>query len=580
VLSQLYGAHPDMIPLVWDVDDSWGNARYWWYPGDGYVPFNVIGGNILDVPSSFSSFENAYYTTAATISPLEMTVSTELLRNQLLVTADILVTETVTSTNNKLFFVISLFVEDASADYVNKVVAYSGERNFNLTQIGQAVQEQHTFNLSPSWDYADIHAIAVVQSWSGTKDILQAGQCQIPPEITVTSPNGGENWIMNTTHDITWTSVNTSDNVKIDLFMDDAFYASIVSSTHDDGTYNWQIPGTYEESTHYKVKISDINDPSTFDQSDDYFGISPPPEPEIYVNVSEVSSLLNPDEIDDTQSFEITNIGDPGSSLTYEISWEYTTVRSAERSNFEHSVVRGTPHEVAGEIRNYESWLEINPLSGDCLYNETDTIDLIFDSTELNSGTYTALITISNNADTDRYIDVTLEVTGDRDANHPDDVTFQAWITTRPTEILNENSYGCDYYPEIGYILIQCGTFATQWIAGDTLHVEVIDPMTGHTGWNEFVLTSVSFEYMDTIYLAPEIIPDSPQITSVYTSETDIYLNWNIVDGATSYSVYSCSDPYGLFPDDWIIEETGIMSNSWNDQLTGSRKYFVVTAHN
>ncbi|HHE38928.1 MAG TPA: hypothetical protein ENL20_10205, partial [Candidatus Cloacimonetes bacterium] len=64
------------------------------------------------------------------------------------------------------------------------------------------------------------------------------------PEITVTSPNGGEDWELDSTHNITWTSSNTSGNVKIELYDNGSFYNTIISSTTDDGTYSWNIPDT------------------------------------------------------------------------------------------------------------------------------------------------------------------------------------------------------------------------------------------------------------------------------------------------------------------------------------------------
>ena len=579
MLTQLYDAHRDLIPLVWDVDDTWGGNRYSWYPGNGYVPWISVGGNIEPAWNSYTSYNNAYNTTAAVNSSLEMTVSAEILRSQLVVTADIEVTEVVTSTNNKLFFVISFFVENASADYVNKVVAYSGERNFNLTQIGQTVQEQHTFTLNPTWDISLINAVAIVQSWSGTKDILQADQTKIPPGITVITPNGGENWIFNSIHDITWSSVNTSDNVKIELFKDDVFYSTIVSSTNDDGIYNWQIPDTYEQSPHYKIKISDITDIYTFDQSNDYFGISPPPEPEINVNVIELSSNLGFDETD-AQTFEISNVGDTGSNLTYEINWEYTTSRAGARPFIPHTGLRGTPHSVISEIRNFESWLEISPTSGDCNFSETDVIDVTFDSTELLAGTYTAIITITNNADIDQYINATLEVTGSRGVNNPDDITFEAWITIRPEEILNESTPGCNYFPDSGYLMVQCGNFDTQWNSGEIIHINVTDPSNDYSGFVEVVLTSAGYDITDPIYLSAVITPAPPEITNIYDNGSSVYIEWNMVTGASSYTVYSCPTPDGIFPDDWSVEESGYTDLNWNQQLTENRKFYIVTANN
>jgi PKD repeat protein len=178
LLSQLNDNFGDeyLIPLVWDTNDTWGNARYWWYPGDGYIPFTMFGGNIYDVPNNYTSYQNAYLQTAAVNSPLEIDLEMNLVGDQLEITADITVTENIPAsyTNPKIFFIISTFVEDTAANYVNKVVAYNTEVPFTLTTAGQSTTENAVFTMDPSWDLAEINSIVVVQSWTDTKDILQA----------------------------------------------------------------------------------------------------------------------------------------------------------------------------------------------------------------------------------------------------------------------------------------------------------------------------------------------------------------------------------------------------------------------
>src|SRR4030042_1804310 len=45
-----------------------------------------------------------------------------------------------------------------------------------------------------------------------------AGAVALAQTITVTSPNGDENWALGSTHAITWTSVGVTGNVRIILF--------------------------------------------------------------------------------------------------------------------------------------------------------------------------------------------------------------------------------------------------------------------------------------------------------------------------------------------------------------------------
>ena len=194
MLSQLNDNYGDeyLIPLVWDIDYSpGGNNRYWWYPGNGYVPWVIFGGTIEPQWNSYSSYENAYLQIANVASPLEISMGMTLNGSQLTVSADVTVTDNITTTDNKIFFVLSQFTPDYSADYVNKVIDYSGERPFTLTGIGQTVYEEHTFTVDPTV-IEEINAIAIVQSWVGSKDILQAYQISydvIDYEVTLTPYN-------------------------------------------------------------------------------------------------------------------------------------------------------------------------------------------------------------------------------------------------------------------------------------------------------------------------------------------------------------------------------------------------------
>ena len=91
----------------------------------------------------------------------------------------------------------------------------------------------------------------------------------LSPEIKILMPNGGENIGCNTT--ISWTSNNVSGNVKIEYYCNN-LWDTIVSSTPNDGSYEWNIPkGTVCSS---KIKIIDLSNTGCWDMSDDYFNIN------------------------------------------------------------------------------------------------------------------------------------------------------------------------------------------------------------------------------------------------------------------------------------------------------------------
>jgi len=93
--------------------------------------------------------------------------------------------------------------------------------------------------------------------------------------IQVTSPNGGEEWLVNTQQNITWTSTNVV-NVKIDYSTNNGglWFNVEASVPAANGSYTWTIPNT--PSTECLIRISDASLASRFDVSDSVFSIPDP----------------------------------------------------------------------------------------------------------------------------------------------------------------------------------------------------------------------------------------------------------------------------------------------------------------
>lgn len=65
--------------------------------------------------------------------------------------------------------------------------------------------------------------------------------------------------------DIEWNSENAGSTVKIDLYEDDSYKSTIISSTSNDGEYTWTIDA--EPST-YRIRVSSYSYPYVYDESD------------------------------------------------------------------------------------------------------------------------------------------------------------------------------------------------------------------------------------------------------------------------------------------------------------------------
>ena len=95
--------------------------------------------------------------------------------------------------------------------------------------------------------------------------------------ITVTVPNGGENWRRGTTQIIRWTYTgNPGSNVKIELLKGGSLNSTVTSSTSigsgGSGSYNWTIPSNQTAGTNYKIRITSTS--TIKDSSDNNFTIS------------------------------------------------------------------------------------------------------------------------------------------------------------------------------------------------------------------------------------------------------------------------------------------------------------------
>lgn len=116
--------------------------------------------------------------------------------------------------------------------------------------------------------------------------------------LKLTSPNGGEKWLMGKTYDITWISQNVEKvNMELAVFKDNTRLGALgidLNISASIGKYSWQIPDSQHirDGNNFKVVIrnaetpaSGISDPATLpeDESDNYFSIADVTPPVISV---------------------------------------------------------------------------------------------------------------------------------------------------------------------------------------------------------------------------------------------------------------------------------------------------------
>ncbi|MBN2460118.1 MAG: agmatine deiminase family protein, partial [Candidatus Cloacimonetes bacterium] len=142
------------------------------------------------------------------------------------------------------------------------------------------------------------------------------------------------------------------------------------------------------------------------------------PQPEINVSLSEIWQNLGMESTASRQ-FQISNSGDPGSELDFEITWDYSPSRMDQEPVA--SSERGAQIPEEQFKRLYENiltsrdqdWLTIFPQSGNCSFNEEMDITVEFNSTGMTPGTYNATINVISNGGTPVAIPVTLFLSDD-----------------------------------------------------------------------------------------------------------------------------------------------------------------------
>jgi hypothetical protein len=223
------------------------------------------------------------------------------------------------------------WVANGTSNYYN--IAYSTNAGSSWTNI---VSNQYISNQTYNWSVPNIpsaQCLVRIQDYSNTScmvDISNALFTITPPtpNITVSSPNGGNTLYANNSYTISWSSAYVNSNVvKIEYSTDNGNnWTPITTSTSNTGSYSWTVPSTF--SANCLVKVTDLSNPATFDQSNTVFTIAPPfisvTSPNGYENIQGCAS----------QSISWTSGGTSGSfGLYYSINngntWNYITSSSS-----------------------------------------------------------------------------------------------------------------------------------------------------------------------------------------------------------------------------------------------------------
>ena len=196
----------------------------------------------------------------------------------------------------------------------------------------------YTWSISSSQTESDYYKVLIHSTTNTSVDDMSDNYFTIEepaPTITVTSPNGGEDWETGTSHSITWNSSNLSGNyVGIQLYRSGSYVSSISSSTTDDGSYTWSISSSQTESDYYQVKIYSTSESSISDYSDNYFTIEEPTS-------SSCNTPTNLQTYSITTTSAVLDWGSVSGAISYNImyrengqSWDMTSDITSSGANW------------------------------------------------------------------------------------------------------------------------------------------------------------------------------------------------------------------------------------------------------
>jgi hypothetical protein len=204
-------------------------------------------------------------------------------------------------------------------------------------------------------------------------------QSSIPtPTITVTSPNGGESWAAGSIHNVTWTTSSSVGNIRIQYSVNNgSSWASITSSTANDGSYSWTVPNV--SSSQCLVMVSET-DGSPTDNSNSVFSITSGSSNNPVIALSRTTfffGAFGQTTKTSSQTFLISNTGNGT------LNWSASTNKS---------------------------WLSCSPGSG----ADAGAVTVGVDPSYLYPGTYTGKVSVSdsNAINSPQTVSVTLNVYG------------------------------------------------------------------------------------------------------------------------------------------------------------------------
>jgi len=161
----------------------------------------------------------------------------------------------------------------ATSGITDVKLEYSTNSGTNWTNIVTSTPNTGSFPWNIPNKPSSNTALIRVTDISNTSVLDMSDLFSTSTSLTVTSPNGGENWEVGSLQSITWNASPGISNVKIEYSTNGGgSWLSLVASTFNTGVYGWKPPDAPYNTC--RIKITDATNLSITDMSNNNFALT------------------------------------------------------------------------------------------------------------------------------------------------------------------------------------------------------------------------------------------------------------------------------------------------------------------
>ncbi|RLB05264.1 MAG: hypothetical protein DRG59_09260, partial [Deltaproteobacteria bacterium] len=362
--------------------------------------------------------------------------------------------------------------------------------------------------------------------------------------LTLTSPNGGEEWVVDSTHNITWTRTGSIANVRLEYSTDGgtSYPNEIIASTPAAGlSYSWTIPDAI--GTAVRVKISDASDVAVYDTSDANFLIRGG------------FDVTSPD------GGEVWTVGD-----THDITWTtYGTVANVKLDYATDGVNFNNPIVTSVSNNNSYSWDIPDDISSSCKIKVSDASDSLAYDVSASAFKIRGAFTLTTPNGGEIWI--------------VDSVHNITWLRTG--SIANAKlEYSNDGGSTYGFTIVgstDASALSYSWTIPDTIDTDIRVKISDSTDSTVYDESDADFEIRASLTLTS---PNGGESWVVYSSYD---ITWDYTGTFSTVKLEYSTDGGGTYPNEITASTSvgtgGSGSYSWSipDTISSSAKVRVTS---